>query len=132
MSIESISTQLPVTALSPTRQGGAEAAEARAPVATAGSIAPTSRAEGLKTVEAMKPSAGSDQELKDAVKAIEDFIKPITSNLDFSIDEDTSMRVVKVIDNSTKEVIRQFPSEEVLQIAKALDRLQGLLIEQKA
>ena len=32
----------------------------------------------------------------------------------------------------TNEVIRQIPSEEMLEIAKALDRLQGLLVKQKA
>jgi len=40
--------------------------------------------------------------------------------------------VVKVVDLETKEVIRQIPSPEVLEIAKAVDQLQGLLIRQKA
>ena len=40
--------------------------------------------------------------------------------------------IVKVMDNATKEVIRQIPSVEMLAIAKALDKIQGLLIKQKA
>ena len=39
---------------------------------------------------------------------------------------------MKVVDASTDEVIRQIPSEEIISIAKALDKLQGLLVEQKA
>jgi flagellar protein FlaG len=40
--------------------------------------------------------------------------------------------VVKVIDQQTKEVIRQVPTQEVLEISKAIDRAQGLLIRQQA
>lgn len=52
-------------------------------------------------------------------------------NLLFSIDDDSGRTIVKVVDNATKEVIRQIPSEEILSIAKALDRLKGLLIKQE-
>lgn len=37
-----------------------------------------------------------------------------------------------MIDRQTKEVLRQMPSEEALAIAHALDKLQGLMIKQKA
>ncbi|MFC6521248.1 flagellar protein FlaG [Undibacterium arcticum] len=40
--------------------------------------------------------------------------------------------MVKVVDQRTQEVIRQMPSPEALEIAKALDKMQGLLIRQKA
>ncbi|MDA0189672.1 MAG: flagellar protein FlaG, partial [Proteobacteria bacterium] len=59
-------------------------------------------------------------------------VSPVASDIQFSIDEDTGTTVVKIIDRTTDEVIRQIPSEEMLDIAKALDRLQGLLIKQKA
>lgn len=59
-------------------------------------------------------------------------IAPVAQDLLFSIDEDTGKTIVKVVDASTDEVIRQIPSEEIISIAKALDKLQGLLVEQKA
>ena len=40
--------------------------------------------------------------------------------------------MVKVIDSNTQEVIKQIPSEEMIAIAKALDKLKGLLLQQKA
>ncbi len=40
--------------------------------------------------------------------------------------------VVQVVDARTQTVIRQMPSEELLAIAKALDRVQGLLVHQEA
>jgi flagellar protein FlaG len=55
-----------------------------------------------------------------------------SQEIQFSIDPDTDRTIVKVIDQRTQEVIRQMPSAEALEIAKALDRLQGLLIRQQA
>lgn len=78
------------------------------------------------------PAEASKAQLVDAVKAVNDFVKPINSALEFQLDDDTGKTVVKVIDTATKEVIRQFPSEEMLAIAKALDNMKGLLVQQKA
>lgn len=75
----------------------------------------------------------SRQQIEEAVKAINDFIKPLLNNsLQFNIDDDTGKTVVKVVDTATNEIIRQFPSEEMLAIAKALNQMKGLLIHQKA
>jgi flagellar protein FlaG len=74
----------------------------------------------------------SEEQLKTAVSAANEFIKPFNGNLQFSIDKDTGTTVVKVIDIATKEVIKQFPSEEMLSLAKGLDQLTGLLVKQKA
>ena len=74
----------------------------------------------------------SREELDKAVKAVDDFVNAINNSLQFSVDSDTGKTVVKVIDSATKEVIKQFPSEEMLAIAKALDGIKGLLVHQKA
>jgi len=54
------------------------------------------------------------------------------SSLEFTIDQDTHINVVKVVDKTTHEIIRQMPTKEALEIAKAVDELQGLIIRQKA
>ncbi len=77
-------------------------------------------------------SAQRNEEVKQSVEKINKTIQALARNLQFSVDEDTKMNVVKVIDTDTKDVIRQFPSEEALAIAKALDKLQGLLFTDKA
>ena len=74
----------------------------------------------------------SREELDKAVKAVDDFVNAVNNSLQFSVDSDTGKTVVKVIDSATKEVIKQFPSEEMLAIAKALDGIKGLLVHQKA
>ncbi|BBP03866.1 hypothetical protein TPL01_04430 [Sulfuriferula plumbiphila] len=70
--------------------------------------------------------------MKHALDAINKFLKPITSNIEFSIDPDSGRTLVKIVDTETNTVIRQTPSKEVLAIAKELDKLQGLLIREKA
>lgn len=77
-------------------------------------------------------AAEQKQQLADAVKAVKDFIQPTAGNLEFTLDEETGDTVIKIVDTSSGELIRQIPSQEMLEIAKALDRLQGLLVRQKA
>jgi flagellar protein FlaG len=74
----------------------------------------------------------SAEQVKQAVSDINKAMESLSRGVEFSLDEDTHRTVVKVIDQQTKEVLRQMPSEEALAIAKALDKLQGLLIRQQA
>lgn len=53
-------------------------------------------------------------------------------SLRFSVDHDTGRTVVRVTDANTQEVIRQIPAEEVLKLAKEIDRMQGLLFHKQA
>lgn len=82
------------------------------------------------------PLPVSSEQQKDAVrhatKKVNDLITGLSSDLKFTVDEDTGIDIVKVIDVKTKEVIRQVPAQEMLEIAKRLDELQGLLIREKA
>jgi flagellar protein FlaG len=74
----------------------------------------------------------SQAQLNEAMRNINKALESMSSELEFTVDDDTKTTVVKVIDKQTKEVIRQIPNEETLEISKALDKLQGLLIRQKA
>jgi len=73
-----------------------------------------------------------EEDVKKAVDDVQKFVSTKNQDILFSIDEDLGKTVVKVVDRGTKELIRQFPSEEMLQIAKALDKIQGLLVKQQA
>ena len=86
-------------------------------------------AQAVEQTQKVEPSR---QQVEEAVKTVNEFLKPINNSINFSLDEDTGITVVKVIDVATKEVIRQIPSEEMLVIAKAIDQMKGLLVQQKA
>lgn len=72
------------------------------------------------------------QEIQQAVEDLQKTIQPVAQDLQFSIDKDSGRTVVKIVDTATDKVLRQIPSEEILAIAKALDKLQGLLVKQEA
>jgi flagellar protein FlaG len=67
-----------------------------------------------------------------AVQAANAYVQSTSTNLKFSLDQETGHTIVKMVDTETEEVLRQFPSEEMLAISKSIDRMQGLLINRKA
>lgn len=77
-------------------------------------------------------SAAQRQDVESAVKKANDFVQASAREIQFSVDDSTGETVVKVVDQATNQVIRQIPSKEMLEIAQALDHLQGVLVKQKA
>lgn len=86
----------------------------------------------LGSKEQPAKETGGAGEVQGAAKQIEQFIQTVAQNLQFKIDDNSGQIVVRLIDNETQKVIRQIPSEEMLEIAKTLDKLKGLLISGKA
>jgi flagellar protein FlaG len=72
------------------------------------------------------------EELKGAVDAINAFLKPFSSSIEFSIDEDSGKTIVKLMDKETNTVLRQYPTKEALAIARDIDKFQGLLVNTEA
>ncbi len=66
------------------------------------------------------------KELKAAVLDINEYVQSIQRTLRFSIDDETGTTVVKVLNSETQEVIRQFPPEEVLALARHLQASQEI------
>jgi flagellar protein FlaG len=74
----------------------------------------------------------STAEVEKAIAALDKLVTTSARALEFSLDDVSGQIVVRVIDAETRKVLRQMPSEEVLAISRELDRLKGLLIQQKA
>lgn len=60
------------------------------------------------------------QNLHIAVSQINDYVQSLQRNLKFTVDEVTGKDIVTIIDSESKEVIRQLPSEEALELARRL------------
>lgn len=107
-----------------------------APQAAAPAAPPSTARSTPVSVAATRPAepheAPGQEELRDAVGKIEESMGASASDLRFSIDEDTGITVVKLIDTQTQTIIRQIPTQEVIEISKALDKMQGLLVKDKA
>lgn len=98
-----------------------------------GSEAPaTENNVSAKASPAVKIEQSSPEKVEDAVRQIEQFTQSVAQNLKFSIDEDTGKTVVKIMDSQTNELIRQIPSEEAINIARTLGKIEGVLFNDKA
>lgn len=71
-------------------------------------------------------------EIEDKVSQLNDYMQNSQRNLEFTVDDRSGASVITISDTETGEVIRQFPSEEVLEARNAVDKIKGLLIETKA
>ncbi len=49
--------------------------------------------------------------------------------LRFSVHKPTGRTVVKVIDKETKEIVREIPAEEILNLAAKLDEMIGMIFD---
>jgi flagellar protein FlaG len=94
------------------------------PPAPVASIAPA--------VPVAAPRVYAPAALDAAVETANRAMGGLAHSLEFSIDQESGKSVVRVVNKETGQVIRQFPTEEMLSIAHAIDRLQGLLINQTA
>lgn len=66
-------------------------------------------------------------EIKDNLQKINDFIPVQSTNLVFEFDELGDPPVVKVVDKGSDEVIREIPSQEFREVAKAIENLADKL-----
>ena len=111
--------------------GAAQSAPASGTTTTAAQA--STAAAPVSTVTTSAPAqAPSMDQLKSVLAEVQKAVTPVAQSLQFTIDQDTGKTVVKVMDTETNKVLRQFPTEEVLAMAKSLDKLQGLLLNQKA
>ena len=99
---------------------------------TAAAARQTDAADPVSALSGKEDAATQGKQLQGAVDAINAFLKPISSGIEFSIDEDSGKTIVKLMDKETNTVLRQYPTKEALAIAKDIDKLQGLLMKTEA
>jgi uncharacterized FlaG/YvyC family protein len=69
-----------------------------------------------KVVQETTPPTTSD--IKKAARQVNDFVKQLDRNLEFSVDESSGRVIITVREPETGKIIRQIPPEELLVIAK--------------
>lgn len=117
-------TKLTLSALPPAKQG-----PATPPVVAQG--AARAKPEVQSPAQANPREEATPQQLQRTVEELQRKVQISSPNLQFSIDRDTGKTVIKVIDSNTKELIRQIPPDEILQLAKEIDRMRGLLLHRQ-
>jgi flagellar protein FlaG len=129
MALGPIDMRVP-TALPQEGRSAAGPARTAASQSVAGSVVPLAAPNA--NAAPTEQTAAQRKDVESAVKKANDFVQASAREIQFSVDDSTGETVVKVVDQGTNKVIRQIPSQEMLEIAQALDHLQGLLVKQKA
>ncbi|WP_019933546.1 flagellar protein FlaG [Oceanimonas smirnovii] len=111
----------------------ADLAQKQTPVTTqpAGSEA-TQTIQAVQAAEKAQDGELSGDQLEQMAEQMESFIGTFNRGLKFRVDEDSGRNVVTVVDNDSGDIIRQIPTEELLQVISRLAEASGGLIDTKA
>jgi|TARA_R110000772_G_scaffold37811_8_gene89584 flagellar protein FlaG len=78
----------------------------------------------VKKSEAMTPD-----QLEKVAQQLQEFMGEMNRSLEFLVDKDSGRDVIKVLDKGTGELLKQYPSEEVLTMISKLSDVTGNLID---
>lgn len=81
---------------------------------------------------AKKTEAAKQAALQAAMNAGNKSMQQLSPSLEFQIDPDTKQTVVRVVDTTNNEVIKQIPSAQFLRISSAIEGLQQHILDEKA
>jgi flagellar protein FlaG len=84
-----------------------------------------------KTAEPSETKDSAEQaseKIKAKVTQLNEQMQNLNRSLQFSVDEESGDSVITVKDVETEEVIRQFPSDELLRARNSIEDVKGLLI----
>lgn len=83
--------------------------------------------------ESPSPTGGmGEREINEAVKKANSSLEGLSSSLSFIQDEKTGKTITKLVDKESGNIIRQFPSKEMLEIARSLSETKnGIFLSEK-
>ncbi len=80
---------------------------------------------------ATNQAALTPQQLEKVAQQLQDFVGEMNRGLEFSVDKDSGRDVIKVIDKSSGDLVKQYPSEEVLTLVAKLSDMVGGFVDAK-
>ncbi len=83
-------------------------------------------------VEEAERASDEGEPLTEVVSHLNDLVRELHRELEFSVDEDSGDTVIKVIDRETEEVVRQIPSEELMRLRARLQEAAGVIFRDSA
>lgn len=72
------------------------------------------------------------EKLQELVKAANEVMEAMDKKLEFSIHEGTHRTIVKIIDRAEDKVIREIPSEKMLDLVAKMWEVVGLFVDERA
>lgn len=86
----------------------------------------------VKDANNTEQTAQPQVNMEEVAQKLQEFVGGLNVSLQFSVDEESGRDVIKVMDKESGEVVRQFPSEEVLEVIKSLGHATGILFNETA
>jgi flagellar protein FlaG len=74
----------------------------------------------------------SAEALQEKVAQLNDHMQNLSRQLHFQVDENSGDTFVQVIDSETDKVVRQIPSQDVIDVRNAIEKYKGILLKEKA
>lgn len=116
-------------AYQPTPIDSSSAAKTGADTVTVDAIKPVANNESM--VKSENGNQPSDEEVKSAIKEANKRAIFGHASAQFSYHEATKRISVKIVDNDTKEIIREIPPEKTLDMISKMWELAGLVVDEK-
>ena len=69
--------------------------------------------------------------MAEAQEAVNAVLEHLNVQLKLSVNRDLEQVVAKIVDRDTGEVVREIPPEEMLEMAKRLEEMSGLLLDER-
>ena len=74
----------------------------------------------------------SRETVEAAANKIQSFVSSMSRDLNIFVDSSSGKAVIRVVDPQSSETVRQIPGEEALRLARTIDYLSSMLVNQKA
>lgn len=73
----------------------------------------------------------SASQLEKVAQQLQDFVGQMNKSLQFNVHEESGRDVIQVVDRKSGDLIKQYPSEEVLDLVAKLSQATGSLIDEQ-
>jgi len=101
-------------------------------------LAPSATSENVSATSSNQKPQEQLEKVKSQIEEFQNFNQSIDRSLQFEVDEELGVTIVRVIDKETDELIRQFPPEELINLSRRLKELNedgdgssGVLLKEK-
>jgi flagellar protein FlaG len=92
---------------------------------------PGSNQLGSEQEKGQKDNSAAEKQLKNAISNANNKLKIHRTRCEFAYHEATKRVSIKIVDEDTKEVVKEIPPEETLEMVEKMWELAGILVDER-
>ncbi|MFD3157522.1 flagellar protein FlaG [Haloimpatiens sp. FM7330] len=74
----------------------------------------------------------SEKDVRDVVDGINKLIKDTATHIEYEKHDKFNEYIIKIVDNETKEVVKEIPPKKILDMVAKMCEMIGILVDEKA